>query len=112
MPKISPIVPLTIPAPPGRVVVAGDIETAQRRAQTEQDGSEVKSVESASQMRVTSLQSVPPVKAMRAPAGARNSVSARRRAARNLRLSIIEVVSARSLSRSGQHIREARLHAP
>jgi hypothetical protein len=48
-----------------------------------------------SQMRVWSLQSVPPVKAMRAPAGASTSVSARRRAAMNSRLSMTAAVNAR-----------------
>jgi hypothetical protein len=37
----------------------------------------------------------PPVKAMRVPVGARTSASARRRAARNSRLSIIEAVRVR-----------------
>src|SRR5262244_1658979 len=50
---------------------------------------------SAAQMASWSLQSVPPVKAMREPAGASSSVSARRRAAINSRLSISEAVSAR-----------------
>ena len=53
---------------------------------------------SAAQMRGWSLKSMPPVKAMRGPAGTSSSASARRLAARKSRLSIIAEVRARWLT--------------